>query len=96
MSAAYAYALTKDLKYAETVAEFLRYFMDEEIGISEKKKGCSASYVQEGHFFQHLAIPYDIIYHAGVLSPEEHQGMEKTFRIYMDIFDSSFASRAYF
>ncbi|MDQ0874583.1 hypothetical protein QFZ77_003242 [Paenibacillus sp. V4I3] len=88
MSAAYAYALTEDIKYAEKVAKFLRYFIDEEIGYPRKKKGCSQSYVQEGHFFQHLAIPYDIIHQAGVLTPEEHQGVEKTFRIYMDILDT--------
>ncbi|MDF2650239.1 MAG: hypothetical protein K0Q73_6044, partial [Paenibacillus sp.] len=88
MSAAYAYALTKDIKYAEKVAAFLRYFIDEEKGYPKKKKGCSQSYVQEGHFFQHLAIPYDIIHQAGVLTPEEHQGVEKTFRIYMDILDT--------
>lgn len=87
MSAAYAYALTKEIKYAHKVAKFLRYFIDDETGYPKKKKGCSQSYVQEGHFFQHLAIPYDIIHDAGVLSPEEHRGVEKTFRIYMDILD---------
>jgi hypothetical protein len=87
MSAAYAYALTKEIKYAEKVAKFLRYFIDEETGYPKKKKGCSDSYVQEGHFFQHLAIPYDIIHDAGVLTAEEHKEVEKSFRIYMDILD---------
>ncbi|WP_025684872.1 hypothetical protein [Paenibacillus maysiensis] len=87
MSAAYAFALTKDIKYAEKVAAFLRFFIDEETGYPKKKKGCSQSYVQEGHFFQHLAIPYDIIHDSGVLTPAEHRQVEKTFRIYMDILD---------
>ncbi|AEI40270.1 hypothetical protein KNP414_01708 [Paenibacillus mucilaginosus KNP414] len=87
MSAAYAYALTGEIRYAEKVAQFLRYFIDDETGYPRKKKGCSQSYVQEGHFFQHLAIPYDIIHSAGVLTPDEHKGVEKTFRIYMDILD---------
>jgi hypothetical protein len=87
MSAAYAYALTGEIRYAEKVAAFLRYFTAEETGYPRKKKGCSQSYVQEGHFFQHLAIPYDIIYDAGVLTAEEHRKVEKTFRIYMDILD---------
>ncbi|MCA0755865.1 alginate lyase family protein [Paenibacillus sp. N4] len=87
MSAAYAYALTGERRYAEKVAQFFRYFIDEETGYPRKKKGCSQSYVQEGHFFQHLAIPYDIIHDAGVLTPEEHKGVEKCFRIYMDILD---------
>ena len=87
MSAAYAYALSGEIRYADKIAAFLRYFIDEEKGYPHKKKGCSQSYVQEGHFFQHLAIPYDIIYNSGVLSPEEHRGVEKCFRIYMDILD---------
>jgi hypothetical protein len=87
MSAAYAYALTGELRYAEKVGQFLRYFIDKEIGYPRKKKGCSQGYVQEGHFFQHLAIPYDIIHDSGVLTPEEHKGVEKTFRIYMDLLD---------
>ncbi|WP_339316426.1 hypothetical protein [Paenibacillus sp. FSL R10-2734] len=87
MSAAYAYALTGERKYAEKVAQFLKYFVDEETGYPRKKKGCWHSYVQEGHFFQHLAIPYDIIYDAGVLTPEDHKAVEKSFRIYMDILD---------
>jgi hypothetical protein len=87
MSAAYAYALTKERKYAEKVAAFFRYFIDEKTGYPRKKKGCSQSYVQEGHFFQHLAIPYDMIHDAGVLTSEEHKGIERTFRIYMDILD---------
>ncbi|SDD06555.1 hypothetical protein SAMN02799630_01936 [Paenibacillus sp. UNCCL117] len=87
MSAAYAYALTKELRYAEKVAAFLRYFTDEETGYPRKKKGCSQSYVQEGHFFQHLAIPYDIIHSSGVLTAEDHRAVEQTFRIYMDVLD---------
>jgi len=87
MSAAYAYALTKDIEYARKVAKFFRYFIDEEKGYPKKKKGCSQSYVQEGHFFQHLAVPYDIIHDAGVLTADEHKGIEKSFRIYMDILD---------
>ncbi|HHX01137.1 MAG TPA: hypothetical protein GX739_00555 [Firmicutes bacterium] len=87
MSAAYAYAFTRERKYAEKVAQFFRYFTDPDIGYPVKKKGCSQSYVQEGHFFQHLAIPYDLIFDSGVLTGEDHQRIEETFRIYMDILD---------
>ena len=87
MSAAYAYAFTRERKYAEKVAQFFRYFTDPDIGCPVKKKGCSQSYVQEGHFFQHLAIPYDLIFDSGVLTGEDHQRIEETFRIYMDILD---------
>ncbi|MCC8046523.1 MAG: hypothetical protein LIP12_13675 [Clostridiales bacterium] len=87
MSAAYAFALTGNRTYAHKIAAFFRYFTDEENGYPDRKKGCSQSYVQEGHFFQHLAIPYDMIADAGVLSDTEKAAVEKSFRLYMDMLD---------
>lgn len=87
MSCAYLYSITKDCGYAEKIAAFFRYFMDAATGYPVRKKGCSQSYVQEGHFFQHLALAYDMIYDAGVLTEEEHRGIETCFRIYMEILD---------
>ena len=87
MSCAYLYALTKELVYAEKIQRFFRDFMDEETGYPARKKGCSQSYVQEGHFFQHLALAYDITYHASVWTKEDRQGIERCFRIYMEILD---------
>lgn len=87
MSAAYLYALTGEKAYARKIGEFLCLFSDPDIGYPKKLRGCSNSYVQEGHFFQHLAIPYDIIYDSGVLAEEDHIKIEKTFRIYMNTLD---------
>ncbi|MCD8336692.1 MAG: hypothetical protein LUD18_05330 [Lachnospiraceae bacterium] len=87
MSAAYAYAFTGKREYAEKIALFFRYFTDEEDGYPARKRGCSQSYVQEGHYFQHLAIPYDIIADAGVMTGREKAAVEKSFRLYMDILD---------
>ena len=60
----------------EKIAQFLCYFADEKEGYSVRIQGCSQSYVQEGHFFQHLAIPYDILYNSGVLASEEKEKIE--------------------
>lgn len=87
MSCAYGYSLTSKIEYAHKIAKFFRYFIDEEKGYPYKKKGCSQSYVQEGHFFQHLAIGYEIIHDSGVLRDEDHKGIERCFRIYMEILD---------
>lgn len=87
MSAAYCYAITGEIRYAEKIAAFFRYFTDEVHGYPAKLRGCSQSYVQEGHFFQHLAIPYDIIYESGVLSEKDHKKIEQTFRLYMNTLD---------
>lgn len=87
MSCAYLYSITEDKEYAEKIAKFFRAFADPETGYPVRKKGCSQSYVQEGHFFQHLALAYDMIYEAGVLSREEHAGIQGCLRIYMEILD---------
>ena len=87
MSCAYMYSITGEKQHAEKIAEFFRLFTDPETGYPVRKKGCSQSYVQEGHFFQHLALAYDMIYDAGVLSEEEHERIQVCFRIYMEILD---------
>lgn len=87
MAAAYLYALTGEKCYAEKLARFFRYFTDEQTGYPAKRRGCHCSYVQEGHFFQHLAIPYDIIHDAGVLTPTDHAAIERSFRLYMEMLD---------
>lgn len=87
MSCAYLYSITGERSYAEKIAAFFRFFIHPKEGYPARKKGCSQSYVQEGHFFQHLALAYDMIHDAGVLSEKEHQGIEQCFRIYMEILD---------
>lgn len=87
MSAAYCYAVTGQRVYAEKLAQFFRFFTDEQTGYPARRKGCHQSYVQEGHFFQHLAIPYDIIADSGVLTAADHKAIEKSFRLYMAMLD---------
>ena len=85
MDTAYAYALTGEKRYAEKLVKFFRYFTDPVNGYPARKRGCSQSYVQEGHFFQHLAIPYDIIYDSGALTDADKAAIESTFRLYMQM-----------
>ncbi len=87
MSCAYLYAITGEEEYAGKVHEFFRRFNDREIGYPVRKKGCSQSYVQEGHFFQHLALAYDMTYNSALWTEQDRQGVEETFRIYMEILD---------
>ncbi len=92
MATAYCYALTKEEEYAHKLVDFFRRFSDPEKGYPYKKKGCSNSYVQEGHFFQHIAIAYDIIYHSSALTKKDHEAIEQCLRIYMDILDNHIRS----
>lgn len=92
MDTAYAYALTGEKRYAQKLADFFRYFTDPVNGYPARKRGCSQSYVQEGHFFQHLAIPYDIIYDSGVLTDDDKAAIENVFRLYMAMLDADVRS----
>lgn len=88
MSTAYLYALTGEARYAEKLADFFRRFSNPLTGYPVRKRGCSQSYVQEGHFFKHLAIAYDIICDSGVLSQAEREAVEGCFRLYMEMLDA--------
>lgn len=87
MSCAYMYAITGESCYAEKIHAFFQNFTDKDTGYPARKKGCSQSYVQEGHFFQHLALAYDMVYNSPLWSEQDRQGVENCFRIYMDILD---------
>jgi hypothetical protein len=47
-------------------------------------RGCNQSLVQEGHFFQHIAMAYDMILDSSVLSADDRQQIEATFRIFIE------------
>ncbi len=84
MACAYAYGMTENITYAQKIADFFRHFTG---AYMVRERGCSQSYVQEGHFFQHLAICYDMIHDAGVLTAADHAAVEDCFRLYMAILD---------
>lgn len=92
MACAYLYSITGERKYAEKIALFFQNFTDKNTGYPARKKGCSQSYVQEGHFFQHLALAYDMVYDAGVFSDLARERIEECFRIYMRILDKHICS----
>lgn len=87
MSTAYLYALTGEESYGRKLVDFFRRFSNPINGYPDRKRGCSHSYVQEGHFFKHLAIAYDIIYDSGLLSQEDKAAVEGCFRLYMEMLD---------
>ena len=84
MASAQAWQLTQDKVYAEKVALFLRRLSDPANGYPVTLRGCSQSQVQEGHFFQHIAIAYDAILDAGVLTAADRRQIENTFYIFIE------------
>ncbi len=89
---AYMYALTGEEKYAGKVAKFLEYYSDPAEGYPVRKKGCSQSYVQEGHFTAHIMLAYDIIYNSPSVTDILRERMKTACRIYMEILDYRLAS----
>jgi len=84
LASAFSWELTGQKRYAQEVAEFLRRLSDPAIGYPHTLRACNQSLVQEGHFFQHMAIAYDIIRDANVLSEADREQIETTFRMLLE------------
>lgn len=84
MACAISWQLTGDKKYAEKVALFLRRLSNPQDGYPVTFRACNQSFVQEGHFFQHIAMSYDMILNAGVLSPDDTRQIDATLRLAME------------
>lgn len=84
LACCFAWQLTGEKRYAEKVAEFLRRLSNPENGYPQTLRGCNQSTVQEGHFFQHIAMSYDMILDANVLTDADRRQIEATFRIFIE------------
>ena len=84
LACAYAWQLTRDTNAAEKTALFLRRLSDPQKGYPATLRACNQGLVQEGHFFQHTAMAYDMILDAGILTPADRREIEITFRMLME------------
>jgi hypothetical protein len=82
LAAAYSWQITGNREHAEKVAVFLRRLSDPVKGYPVTLRACNQSLVQEGGFFQHIAMAYDMIQDANVLSADDHRQIEDTFRAF--------------
>lgn len=87
MACAITWQLTGDKSAAEKVATFCRRLSDPATGYPKTLRGCHQSQVQEGHFFQHIAMAYDMIRDANVFSDEDRRNIHATFRLFMTTID---------
>jgi len=87
MAAAITWQLTGERRYAEKVATFLRRLSDPRNGYPVTWRASNQSEVQEGHFFQHIAMSYDMIADSGVLTAADCSQIAATFRLFMRIMD---------
>ncbi|HEX4124557.1 MAG TPA: hypothetical protein VHY37_07500, partial [Tepidisphaeraceae bacterium] len=86
-NAAVAWQLTRDKKYAEKVATFLRELSDEKTGYPSTFAGTNLGSPQEGQNFQSVAIAYDAIRDAGILTDADRQQIDHTFRLFMETYE---------
>ena len=84
LACAFSWQLTHNKSHAEKVALFLRRLSNPANGYPVTLRGCNQSQVQEGHFFQHIAMAYDAIFDAGVLSADDRRQIENTFRVFIE------------
>lgn len=83
MACGIAWQMKGNKKYAEKVALFLKRLSDPKDGYPITLRGCNQGFVQEGHFFQHIAMAYDMIWNADVLTDTDRKQIEATFRIFI-------------
>lgn len=84
MACGISYQLTENKLYADKIAGFLRKLSDPVRGYPTTFRGCHQSFVQEGHFFQHIAMAYDMIRPSGVITATDEKQIEETFRLYIE------------
>jgi hypothetical protein len=75
--------LTHNQNYAEKVALFLRRLADETTGYPATFAAVNTSEPQEGGCWQQMAIAYDAILDANVLSAPDQRSIEHAFRLYL-------------
>lgn len=84
MSSAIAWQLSHEKRYAQKVRNFLLKVSDYEKGFPVTRKVCHQASVQEGGVFQHLAQAYDLIGDSGLLTEDDREQIEHTFRLYIE------------
>jgi hypothetical protein len=89
MACGIAWQLTRNRDYAEKIALFLRRLSDPSEGYPKTLRGCHQGLVQEGHFFQHIAMAYDMALDSGVFTDADRLQIEATFRIFLETMDQA-------
>ncbi len=80
---AIAWQLTRNTNYAEKVALFLRRLANGKTGYPVTMAAVNTGEPQEGECFQKIAVAYDAILDANVLSAQDKRSIEHTFRLYL-------------
>ncbi len=85
MAAGIAYQATLDEQHAEKVRQFLLNLSNPQNGYPITRRGCDQASVQEGHFFQHIAMAYDMAIPSGVFSEADRDQIDQTLRLFVGL-----------
>jgi len=83
MASGIAYQLTGEKKYAEKVKTFMLRLSDPKNGFPVTRRGCNQASVQEGHFFMHIAMAYDMAIPSGIFTAEDRRQIDDTMRLFI-------------
>jgi hypothetical protein len=83
LNCAIAYQLTQNEEYAKKCIEYLRPLVDKETGYPATLVGGSNAFVGEGKFWQAAGRTYDLIRNSDVVTEEDHELFENTFRLFV-------------
>ena len=81
---AIAYELTGKEEYARKCLKMLRRLVNPENGYPVTLRGGGDSFVAEGGFFQGVARAYDLVRNSELFTPEDHELIANTFRIFAE------------
>jgi hypothetical protein len=84
LACGYAWQLTRERPFAEKIALYLRRLSDPTRGYPVTLRACNQSLVQEGGFFQHIAMAYDMALDSGAFSDADRRQIEATLRAFQE------------
>ncbi len=85
---AIAWQLTRNKTYAEKIALFLRRLADDKTGYPSTFASMDQGAPQEGENWQLVAIAYDAVLDAGVLTDDDKRAINHTMRLYIETMDA--------
>lgn len=86
-NAAIVWKLTGRQELAEKAVSFLRATVDPIHGYPVTLQACHQELVHEGEYFKHAAVVYDLLADSGLLTEEDHDNIENSFRLFMELID---------
>lgn len=86
-NAVIAWKLTGSGELGDKLVAFLRGVTDPVRGYPWTRQACHQELVHEGEFFKHVAVVYDLMFDSELLTKEDHEQIEATFRLFMELID---------